>query len=159
MIDATTFADAYSAGYGYTVKFLASKGDREATDRAQDAWGRAWAKREHFRGQCTIRTWATVIGWNLFRMEYRRTRGYVFEPLGWPGPVVGDSSHKIEAGIDTQRILDRLPERERQALGERYLSDWDYEDMAAARGISYLGVKTAVFRARGKALAAAGGMR
>lgn len=156
MIDETTFSDAYSAGYAHTVRFLASKGDKDPDDHAQEAWLRAWANRESFRGGSRIQTWVNMIALNVLRTSFRRKNCRpVEEPLLNQSAFGLPQTEAIQAGIDVPRILERLREPDQEALRERYLLEYSHKEMAERYGKTVAATKSTIYKAKEAAKAAA----
>lgn len=68
------FEAAYVAGSVKTIRFLVSKGCslETAEDFSQQAWLKAWEKREQFRGDSNVVTWVGTIALNILRSEWRK---------------------------------------------------------------------------------------
>lgn len=80
LITEESFTREYSAHYGHTVGLLVRGGQRrdDALDIAQDAWMRAWEKREQWHGIGQLQTWVMVIAWNYARVWHRKRK---MEPM------------------------------------------------------------------------------
>lgn len=133
MVTETAFAESYSAGYKFVLRFLLRKGASPdlASDVCQSAWARAWEKREQFNGDAKFSSWVCAIAWNLFLADKRRR---VIEQLpdnfNTAAPMVNTDS-----GIDASRVLAMCLPKERQLLIARYIDGLPNKKAAGELGL------------------------
>lgn len=139
----SVYADAFQAGFGATRRFLVSRGAPldEAEEIAQAAWARGWEHREQLRDPDLVSFWVNSIARNLFRASFR-SRTQV--PLD-AGP---EPSYAFDTdAIELRRMLELCEDGDR-ALLEESLEGYSAEEMARASGISSVGVRVRLLRAR-----------
>lgn len=98
-------------------------GDRhQAEDLAQEAVLRAWNHRDQLRAPAAARVWLFRIVHNLWRDGLRRGRSPVAKAEPLDGPVVASDRDPAETVCEQESVkmvlavLERLPEKQRQAL-------------------------------------------
>ena len=139
----SVYAEAFQSGFGSTRRFLISRGapQDQAEELAQAAWARGWEQREQLRDPELVNYWVNSIARNLFRATFR-TRTQV--PLE-DGP---EPSYAFDmAAIELGRMLERCEASDR-ALIEESLEGYSAEEMARGSGISSVGVRVRLLRAR-----------
>ena len=135
MNDAAIESDAWvSRTYHDVVRALALYCGEQtvAEDCAQEALFRLW--RRH-RALDDPRAWVFKCAFNIASSTFRRRaaeRRAVKRALAAPSTV----SSQIERDLDLTRGLATLPERQRQAILLRYLTDLDIPTVALAMGCS-----------------------
>ncbi|MFD1911518.1 RNA polymerase sigma factor [Halodurantibacterium flavum] len=135
---------------GFAARML---GDgAEAEDVAQEAMLRLWRIAPDWRpGEAQVATWLYRVVANLCTDRLRRRRPVDLDAVpepedGAPGPLSAMlDAHRAEA---LQAALDRLPERQRQAVVLRHLEGMGNPDIGAIMGIGTEAVESLV--ARGK---------
>lgn len=119
----------YRARYGKFLRLAAAVAgdDVVAADAVQDAFARAIAHREAFRGEGSLEAWV----WRIVINAARAARPHQ------PSVALAETSEPSEPdeerdpyGVD--RWLAALPERERLAVFLRYFADLDYRSIAVA---------------------------
>ena len=136
---------------------LRSLGDREAAeDVTQDVLIRLHRALPGFRGDAEIATWLYRVTVNLCRDHLRRMRRRGREaPLGGADdrpelvvledPVADVARERAMEAVE--RALQRLPERQREAVLLRYLGELSYAEIAAVTDTPQGTVASRVFRA------------
>ena len=136
--------------------------DAEAEDVLQEAYVRAYAALDGFRGEAAVHTWLTRITINEARRRLSRRRPTVeLEALdeagagrvvAFPaGPPVSDPEReaaRAEARRLLERAVDRLPEPFRLVYILRDIQECSTEETAASLGVKPETVKTRLHRAR-----------
>ena len=128
-------------------------GDRaEAEDVTQEALLRLWRIAPDWRtGEAKVSTWLYRVTANLATDRLRRRRGVALDSVpepedATPGPVAGLQDQARAAAL--QQALDRLPDRQRQAVVLRHIEGLGNPEIAAIMDISAEAVESLV--ARGK---------
>lgn len=138
-----TFEDAFRAHYRSVVaSSWAICRDREvAEELAQEAFSRAYRRWRRLTDGGYAVPWLHRVVMNLsLNHVQRRSRGSFLERLYAPRQV----EPAVTAGGDDWlvRTLQRLPERQREAVFLRYVADLDVAQVAALMGCSEGSVKT-----------------
>jgi len=112
-----------------------------AQDAVHEAIARAWERRREIEH---LDRWVVTTALNLARSRHRKLRR---ESQG-PVPERAAAGGSEELSVDFQRVLARLPRRQREVVILHYVLDMSVSDVAAALGLSEGGTKHALFRAR-----------
>jgi RNA polymerase sigma-70 factor (ECF subfamily) len=124
-----------------------------AEDTTQDIFLRVWRALPGFAGQSQLSTWIYAISKNACLSELRKRRPTVsldmdedeYRPeLAQLAVADADDS----ATVSVTQLLDKLPERYRQAVTLFYMEDKSYEQTAASLGLPLGTVKALLHRAR-----------
>lgn len=126
----------------------------EADDVAQEAFLRIWTHADRWdRGRALLTTWLHRIVVNLCLDRLRKVRpaalGEEANEVPDPGESAFDAVASREARALLQAALDRLPPRQRLALGLFYFHDLDLRSSAAAMKLSPAAFEILLRRARG----------
>jgi RNA polymerase sigma-70 factor (ECF subfamily) len=127
--------------------------DRQlAEDMAQEAFMRIWKGLAGYRGAASLSTWIYAVARNTCLSELKRRASrprLVMEESALDhaveAPAAGPDS---ESALDVKVLLDRLPERYRQALTLYYLEERSYQEVADMLGVPTGTVKTFLHRAK-----------
>jgi RNA polymerase sigma-70 factor (ECF subfamily) len=148
--------------HGLMVRLLADP--VLAADIVHEAFVRAYAGLEGFRGRSSFSTWLVQIGINLARDELRRRRrrpptvsldqrledlGHCAEPADEArqnDPL--DCMCRQESDRLLLSALARLPLQYREVLTLRYFNDWSFAEIADVTGESVGTLKVRAHRAR-----------
>ena len=147
----------------HAYRMLGSHEDSE--DLAQEAFLRAWRKRESFRGQSSYRSWLYRIATNacLTALEQRARRrqtsagaaeaqmappDQLLEALAASGEPDTDVASKETIELVFLVAVKYLPPKQRAVLFLRDALGWSAKDTAALLGISLASVTSALQRAR-----------
>ncbi|HEU4486663.1 MAG TPA: sigma-70 family RNA polymerase sigma factor [Povalibacter sp.] len=124
-----------------------------AEDTTQDVLMRIWKALPGYGAQASLSTWIYAISRNACLSELRKKRPtvsmdggedeYDSEVAALAAPDPDDS-----ATVSVTQLLDRLPERYRQAVTLFYMEDKSYEQTAASLGLPLGTVKALLHRAR-----------
>ena len=124
-----------------------------AEDVTQDIFLRVWRALPGYGGQASLSTWIYAISKNACLSELRKKRPqvsidqdadeYSAEIASLAAPEQDDS-----ATVSVSQVLDRLPERYRQAVTLFYMEDKSYEQTAESLGLPLGTVKALLHRAR-----------
>lgn len=144
---------------GYATRVLG--GDRaEAEDVAQEAMLRLWRAAPDWRaGEAEVSTWLYRVAANLctdrLRRRVRRGGPGLDEVPEMPDGAAGVEAHLIAGDrlAALQAALDRLPERQRQAVVLRHIEGLGNPEIAQVLGIGVEAVES--LTARGKRALAA----
>ncbi len=138
--------------------------DLEAEDVVQEAYGRAFAHLDGFRGEARFSTWLTRIVLNealgrirrrrqivelsvLDRMEEGQSRILMF-PTSSPHSNPEAEAARSQLRVLLERAVDELPEAFRCVFIMRDVEDMSIEETAAHLGVRPETVKTRLHRAR-----------
>ena len=137
--------------------------DAEAEDVLQEAYARAFAAFEGFRGEAGVATWLTRIVLNEAHGRLRKRRPTVelealetaqagAQVLAFPGAGLSDDPEADAARGQVRRLLeqavDDLPEPFRLVFILREIEELSVEETAANLGLNPETVKTRLHRAR-----------
>ena len=142
-VQPSVYAEAFQTGFSSTRRFLISRGAPldQAEEIAQAAWVRGWEHRAQLRDPQLVGFWVNSIARNLFRASFRT-------PLQIPLEDSPEPSYKFDTGaIELRRLLDRCGDSDR-ALFEEALEGYSAEEMARGNGLSSVGVRVRLLRAR-----------
>jgi RNA polymerase sigma factor (sigma-70 family) len=139
----SVYADAFQTGFGATRRFLISRGAPldEAEEIAQAAWVRGWEHRAQLRDPELVSFWVNSIARNLFRASFRAKIKVSLEDSPEPS-----YAFNMEA-LELRRMLDQCEAPDR-ALLEESLEGYSAEEMARGSGISSVGIRVRLLRAR-----------
>ncbi len=124
----------------------------EAEDVAQDAFLRVWRQAPRWRaGEARFETWLHAVVLNLCRDRLRRRRA----PIDHTLPDIADPAPDAEAallGVERDEAvameIERLPERQREALLLVHYQERSGTEAAAMLGISVEALESLLARAR-----------
>ncbi len=141
--EATTFDDAYPDLYrsAYRVAFRLLGAREEASDLAQEACARAYARWNRIGGFDSPEAWVARVAGNLAIDAQRRRKTAVNHVNSFVEAVepAGDR-------VDLHRALLALPRRQRQVVLLRFVADLPEATVAAALGCSVGTVKSQASR-------------
>jgi RNA polymerase sigma factor (sigma-70 family) len=126
---------AYRSNYGHFLHVAtAITGEAElAADAVQDAFARAIARRDTYRGTGSLEGWLWRILVNAARDVVARRRDAVESEPRAAAVTTASSSREVEG---VRAAVARLPERQRLVLFLRYFADLDYLAIGQALDIS-----------------------
>jgi RNA polymerase sigma factor (sigma-70 family) len=102
-------------------------GGRDVEDLYQETWLRVVRNADRFDVRKRFSTWLFQIALNLCRDWHRRRPP---EPVSSPEAGTSGDLLRSEAAIDARRLLQRLPEPQREVLILRYYHDLTEEETA-----------------------------
>jgi RNA polymerase sigma-70 factor (ECF subfamily) len=117
----------------------------DVEDAAQETFLTAWSKLDTYRARAPFEHWLTRVCLNTCYMKLRKTKPE--EPL--PSEVASGSGG-IDARLDAERLLSRLPANDRFLLLLWHGEGWSTAEIAEHTGWSRSNVKVRAFRARRK---------
>lgn len=125
----------------------------QAEDVTQDIFLRIWRALPGYGAQAALSTWIYAISKNACLSELRKRKPtvsidqnedeYSAEVAALAAPDPDDS-----ATVSVSQVLDKLPERYRQAVTLFYMEDRSYEQTAESLGLPLGTVKALLHRAR-----------
>jgi RNA polymerase sigma-70 factor, ECF subfamily len=142
----------------YRAALAALRVPEDAEEVAQDAFVRAWANLQRFRGDSSFRTWVLAIVWNR-SMTRRRSvvawfrRKAPVEEAMQPSRTdrsAHDRLQDAELKAHAARAIDALSPKLRDALLLAASGDYGYDEIGAMLGIPVGTVKWRVSEARRK---------
>jgi RNA polymerase sigma-70 factor (ECF subfamily) len=125
-----------------------------AEDAAQDVFVRLWRALPGYNGSAALSTWIYAITRNtcISLLRKRRPQVSLDEPLfgdeDGEGLQIAAPEQDDSAVASVEKLLDRLPERYRQAVTLFYMEDKSYDQTAAALALPLGTVKALLHRAR-----------
>jgi RNA polymerase sigma-70 factor (ECF subfamily) len=136
-----------------------SRDSTAADDLAQETVLKAWAARDRFQPDTNLRSWTFTILRNLFFSQMRRQKfmGEWDERVAEARLVSRPEQENRLHLEDVDRMLARLPAKQRRALLLVEAEDMSYEEVADAIGVPVGTVKSRVCRARKALIEAAKG--
>ena len=124
----------------------------DAEDLAQEAFVRLWRALPLYDGRASLSTWFYVIARNACLSELRRRRARptlpldeTAEPRRTEGLAPAPAS---DLRLDCARLLETLPETQRQVVRLFYLEDRSYDEVAALLAMPKNTVRSHLHRAR-----------
>ncbi len=144
------FAKHQNEIYAYLLRMLR---DAElAADLTQDAFVKAYKAYDALQKPENARAWLYQIAHRVALDDLRRRRIVRFVPLiGEARSTAPSAEHlAMDARLsgDLQRALERIPERQRQALLLAELHDMTGLELAATLGVSHVAARALLTRAR-----------
>lgn len=130
-----------------------------AEDIAQEVFIRIWRALPGFAAQSLLSTWIYAIARNACLSQLRKKRVHLSldEPDSWQQTQVPATEMPAdEAVTSVTQLLERLPERYRQAVTLFYMEDKSYEQTAASLELPLGTVKALLHRARKRLIELAG---
>lgn len=132
----------------YTVCYFYSKSEEEVNDYFQETLINLWKGFEHFRGDCSPKTWVYRVSLNTCNDQLRRKRRRVDTiPLEVNIHSVGDDSSENPHIRRLHERINRLNPFDR-AIILLWLEDMSYGDIADIVGITPANVTTRLHRIR-----------
>jgi RNA polymerase sigma factor (sigma-70 family) len=146
----TLYAQHHGEIYAYLVRML--REPELAADLTQDTFVKAYRAYASLEDRGHARAWLYQIAHRVALDELRRRRIVRFLP--WTGESRGSSPSAerlvmdLQLSGDLQRALERIPERQRNALLLAELHDLTGLELAAALGVSHVAARALLTRAR-----------
>jgi RNA polymerase sigma-70 factor, ECF subfamily len=134
--------------YAYLLRML--RDPELAADLTQDAFVKAYRAYDHLEKPENARAWLYQIAHRVALDNLRRNKIVRFVPLvGEARNTAPSAEHLVmEARLSGERALERIPERQRQALLLAELHDLTGVELAAALGVSHVAARALLTRAR-----------
>jgi len=121
----------------------------DALDATQEALIAIARGISRFDGRSAFSTWAYRVATNAALDELRRRTRRPLPAIEWtPDPPVPGGEDGVDARLDVDAALARIPEEFRVAVVLRDLADLDYAEIAAALDVPLGTVKSRVARGR-----------
>lgn len=143
------FTDFYAGSYRRLVgQLTAMTGDRaEAQDAVQEAFARAWARRDELDRQGAPDAWLRTTAWRIAMSRWRRARlGALLHRRAQPFRAVADEPSPEHVALIG--ALRRVAADQRRALVLYYLCDLTVAQVAAETGVPEGTVKARLARGR-----------
>ena len=140
------FEGIYTALAGHVRRFLAAQGAPDPEATTQEVFLRVFRSLDRFEGDAQhLRSWVFTVARNLLVDERRAaSRRPMTSDEPPPEPGVPGAEDDVVAGIDAghvKKVLDSLPEDQREVVVLRFLADLPLADVAAITGRSLQAVK------------------
>jgi RNA polymerase sigma-70 factor (ECF subfamily) len=115
--------------------------DADAADEiVQASFVKAYASLARFRGAASFKTWIHQIALNECRLRVRRLKSRREVPLDCVETSFlqsdGDAPNDAFFRVRLQRLIGRLPDRQRAVLTLRVFSDLAFKEISRVEGIS-----------------------
>jgi len=124
----------------YAFVFRSLRDGHAAEEVVQATFVRAYTELARFRGEATFKTWLHQIALNQCRALFRSRRVRRAVPLDdVPEGALPRSDDDLEqraAHASLERLIARLPPRQRSVLSLRVFSDLPFKDIARIEGIT-----------------------
>lgn len=117
----------------------------DVEDAAQETFLTAWRKLDTYRAQAPFEHWLTRVCLNTCYMKLRQAKPEEELPRDVPA-----EPGSIDARLDAERLLSRLPANDRFLLLLLHGEGWSTAEIAEHTGWSRSNVKVRAFRARRK---------
>ena len=133
------------------IRFYASDDDH-ADELLQESWIRIYRKRARFSGKGSFAGWALAVSRNVCRMSLRGVSGMLHVSLYDHGDIPDTAGGPAAQLVRRRRAkalfaaLDKLSNRERQAIMLRLLEGWPTAEVAKAMGVKQVSVRSLVHR-------------
>ncbi|MCB9081387.1 MAG: sigma-70 family RNA polymerase sigma factor [Lewinellaceae bacterium] len=125
----------------------------EAEDAVQEVFIKLWQQRDNLKEVQNLEAWSVRMTRNLCIDKLRARKmpqGEWYPGFDLPDQTLG-ADHQL-AGAETiqdiRRLMQHLPDKQRQVMELRDLEDYSYQEICEALGISLSQVKINLFRAR-----------
>ena len=146
--------------FGLAFSFLRSR--EAAEDVAQEVFIKVWRALGEFDGRASLSTWVYTITRNssLSALRARRNEKSLSHPEALEEIDVIDESASAETAASDAallRLVNGLPDKQRQVVTLFYMQEQSHEEVAAMLGMPVGTVKTLLHRARARLSAAAAG--
>lgn len=146
--------------FGLAFSFLR---DREAAeDVTQDVFIKVWRALPGYDGRASVSTWIYAITRNasLSALRARHPQASLSDPevmeaAEAEGAESGPATDVLAERAALLKLVDRLPEKQRQVVMLFYMEDQSHEEVATMLAMPVGTVKTLLHRARGQLLAGA----
>jgi RNA polymerase sigma-70 factor (ECF subfamily) len=124
--------------------------DEDADELTQDIFVRAWQKLGTFRGESAFGTWLHRLGINviLARRESLGIRRKRYVDSDAPLELVPARRGSLEASMDVENAIERLPEGARQVFVLHDIEGYRHEEIADMLGLATGTSKSQLHRAR-----------
>ena len=129
-------------GAAYAVAISIARDEDAAQDIVQDAFVKAFAALEGFRGDASFKTWLLTITANEARGLLRKTKRRRETTLDRAAPVPADTVDPAEAAVAAgeaeraRRMLARLPEKQRLSVSLRVDEGLSFREIGEVIGSS-----------------------
>ena len=138
--------------FGLALSYLRDRGAAE--DVAQEVFIKVWKALPQFDGRATLSTWIYTITRNtsFTALRARRESVSLSDPevlasVEAMGAKAGSGGAELE-GEALMRLVERLPEKQRQVVTLFYMQEQSHEEVAAMLAMPIGTVKTLLHRAR-----------
>ena len=156
----TEFVEVKDAAYRYAASLLHNR--EEAEDLVQDLYEKLWRRRLLVRQKGFVQL--VMVSVRNMCMDILRARKKSWEGQGALSGIGGeegsgvqevdcsweDERERIDMAAVVEKLVERLPQREREAFHLRVVEGLDYDTAAEIMGINGSAVRMACSRARNK---------
>ena len=123
-----------------------------AREMVQDIFVRAWERLASFRGESAFGTWLHRLGVNLIlnqlRVAKRELARFIEDEGDDESPAVGAPDHSVEARIDLDAAVARLPAGARTVFVLHDIEGYAHDEIAQMLGLASGTVRAQLWRAR-----------
>jgi RNA polymerase sigma-70 factor (ECF subfamily) len=137
----------------YRVALAITGNKQEAEDILQEAYAKLWNKREELNGVQSAEAFSVTIVKNLcldfLRSPRANRQEEILENVALFNHSTPDRDMEEADNIRRiKRLIERLPDKQRQVIMLRGLSDCSFEEIEEITGLSAVNVRTLLSRAR-----------
>ncbi|MEY9843557.1 SigE family RNA polymerase sigma factor [Streptacidiphilus sp. MAP5-3] len=142
------FDEFYAASWSRLVgQLYVMTGDlAEAQDVVQEAYVRAWKRRDELSASGAPEAWVRTVAWRLAVSRWRRARSYVSALVRHGTPAAQAGPEPEHAAL--VEALRKIPEEQRRVVVLHYLCDLPVVEVAEQTGAPVGTVKVRLSRAR-----------
>ncbi len=157
-IAATAFVRRYQK-FVFSTALRYLKSYEDADDASQEVFIKAMNSLHKFRGDASLKTWLYKITFNVCTSMLRKKRFFTFfgkdEEEDYKNVPSNEISpfQKVENDEFEEKflkILNKLPEKQRETFALRYFDNMSYEEISKLLGTSVGGLKANYFQATKK---------
>jgi len=142
--------------FGLAYSFVRNR--EAAEDVAQEVFIRVWRALPSFDARASLSTWIYTIARNTSLSALRaRHREVPLEATALEATAAAEFAESSAERAALARLVDQLPDRQRQVVLLYYLQEQSHEEVASMLAMPVGTVKTLLHRARARLTAAAGG--
>jgi RNA polymerase sigma-70 factor (ECF subfamily) len=124
--------------YRVVLRFV--KSEEVAEDVVQEAFIKAFRKLDMYEGRASFRSWLFQIGVNSAKNKLRGTRKdmIALDDVKLSAGAESDENHEYESVQSMIQLeVEKLPEKQRQALELRIFEDLSFKEIAEIMGCPY----------------------
>ncbi len=148
MLTSNDFAEAYTACFTNTRRFLISRGIADATaeEVAQAAWSKGWERRGQLRDNEKVGQWINTIALNLLRNTIRKQKRLTGLEENLDRPI----RSALDEQADAHTLLSSASADERRLLTLQAVEGLTSQEIGQCCGLTPVAVRVRLHRAKQK---------